>query len=118
MRDLLGSRDSAFFWWCLPVAVGLAGSFLTNNFTLVAGVWCVCLAWMGAGCLLNAVRCRRLHCYIAGPVFILGAVGELLSATGMNVLGPHSAKNIAVAALLLALFSFVPETLWGRYLSR
>jgi hypothetical protein len=118
MHDLLSTRTSAFFWWCVPIAIGFAAAFLSSNSTLVAGVWCVCLAWMGAGCLLKAVRCRRLHCYLAGPTFMIGAVAELLVATGWSAPGPHAATNIAGGVLVLALLSFVPEMVWGRYIGR
>ena len=118
MDDLLSTRASAFFWWCLPLAIGFAAGFLSSNSTLVAMVWCACLAWMGTGCVLNAVRCRRVHCYIAGPVFILGAIAEALVVTGMNVFGPHAANNIAGATLIVALLSFLPEMVWGRYIAR
>src|SRR5579864_5770359 len=118
MHDLLSTRTSAFFWWCLPLAIGFVAGLLSRNATLVAGVWCVCFAWMGTGCVLNAVRCRRLHCYIAGPVFILGAIAEGLVATGMSVFGSHAASNIAGATLILALLSFVPEIVWDRYVER
>jgi hypothetical protein len=118
MSDLLSTRGSAFFWWCLPLAIGLAAGFLNSNSTLGAAVWCVCLAWMGTGCLLNVVRCRRLHCTIAGPVFMLGAIAELLVAVGRNPFGPHAANNIVGVSLLLALLSFVPEMIWGRYIGR
>jgi len=30
---------------------------------------------MGGACLVNAVRCGRLHCYVTGPFFLLGAIG-------------------------------------------
>ncbi|HLY07652.1 MAG TPA: hypothetical protein VKR31_18035 [Rhizomicrobium sp.] len=118
MDDFLNTRTSAFFWWCLPLAIGFATGLLGNHPTLVAMVWCACLAWMGAGCVLNAVRCRRLHCYIAGPVFILGAIAEGLVSTGMRIFGSHAVSNIAGATLILALLSFIPEMLWGRYAGR
>jgi len=118
MDDLLNTRTSAFFWWCLPLAIGFAASFLSSNSALVAMVWCVCLAWMGTGCVLNAIRCRRLHCYIAGPVFILGAIAEGLVATGMSVFGSHAVSNIVGVTLILVVLSFVPEMVWGRYVSR
>ena len=67
---------------------------------------------MGTGCVLNAIRCRRLHCYISGPAFLLGAL-----AAGLFGLGavPQTLNNIVSATLGIVLLSFVPEIVWRRY---
>lgn len=117
MTDLLRKPGSAFFWWCLPLAIGFGTSLIGGvRPSYRAAVWSVALAWMGTGCVLNAIRCRRLHCYIAGPVLVLGAIGEALIAGGVSLFGAHAESNIAGVALVLALLSFVPERIWGRYL--
>jgi hypothetical protein len=119
MADLLRRPGSAFFWWCLPLLIGFGTSLLSGaRSTYVAAVWSVSLAWMGTGCILNALRCRRLHCYIAGPALVLGAIGEALLASGVVTIVAHAQNNIAGAALVLALLSFVPEMFWGRYLGQ
>jgi len=44
-------------------------------------------------CVLNARRCHRLHCYISGPVFLLGAVAPLVDGSGSaatRLAFPHS----------------------------
>lgn len=77
-------------------------------------VWAVALAWMGTGCTLNALRCRRRHCIISGPVLLLGAIATGLIALGVlpggNALGEAVNGTLAVAAL-----SFLSECLWGLY---
>ena len=76
---------------------------------------CVILfVWMGTGCILNARRCHRLHCYISGPTFLLGAVALGLLAAGLLGFGPHALDNIVVVTLVIALLSFVPE-IWKKY---
>jgi hypothetical protein len=116
MTDLLARLGSAFFWWCLPLALGFGGQAFWPH--VEGPIWALSLAWMGTGCILNAVRCRRLHCYIVGPVFLIAAIVEILMAAGLVVLGAHAASNVAGAALVLALLSFVPELIWGRYVRR
>jgi hypothetical protein len=116
MTDLLARPGSALFWWCLPLAAGFVGQSFWPR--AEAPIWAISLAWMGTGCILNAVRCRRLHCYIAGPVFLSAAIAEILLAIGAIALGRHAATNIAGAALLVALLSFVPEFIRGRYVRR
>jgi hypothetical protein len=116
MTDLLRRPGSAFLWWCPPLLIGFGTSLLSGaRPSYVAAVWSASLAWMGTGCILNALRCRRLHCFIAGPALVLGAIGEALLATGVVAFGAHAENNIAGAALVLALLSFVPEMFWGRY---
>lgn len=77
-------------------------------------MWAVALAWMGTGCALNALRCRRLHCFIAGPVLWLGAIACGLVALGIlssgDALGEAVNGTLAVAAL-----SFLAECVWDLY---
>ena len=109
--DLTASRAAWFFWYG-PVAVILAGSFWTAGRNwLWAGAFCV----MGIGCLINARRCHRLHCYFTGPLF-LAAAGYAIAAQFqlvplrvdiflLIVLGPSCAFQCA-------------ERLFGRYRGR
>ena len=109
--DLTASRAAWFFWYW-PVAVILAGSFwAAGRNWLWAGAFCV----MGIGCLINARRCHRLHCYFTGPLF-LAAAGYAIAAQFqlvplrvdiflLIVLGPSCAFQCA-------------ERLFGRYRGR
>ena len=77
-RDILSSpwRALAVFW--LPaIAIVVAGSsgFSSSGQTIV---WTVALGTMGAACIANALRCRRVHCYITGPFFLVMALVSLL----------------------------------------
>jgi len=89
--------------------------YLTPAWTAL--VWAVALAWMGTGCVLNALRCGRRHCLISGPVLWLGAIAAGLVALGIlsngNALGEVVNGTLAAAAL-----SFVAEWFWGRYAYR
>lgn len=79
-----------------------------------SAIWAVALAWMGTGCGLNALRCRRRHCFLAGPVLWLGAIAAGLVALGVlsggNVLGEVVNGTLSVAAL-----SFLAECFLGLY---
>ena len=72
-QDWVRRAGTGFAWWCLPLCVGLAAKPFALSARATAVVWMVSFLWMGTGCILNAVRCRRLHCYISGPVFLTGA---------------------------------------------
>jgi hypothetical protein len=115
-RDWTGRPGMAFVWWCLPLGVGLASGLTSLSARAIAPIWAVSFVWMGTGCLLNARRCHRLHCYISGPAFLLGAVALGLFAAGVLAFGPHSLNNIIGITLAIAALSFVPEMIWRKHL--
>jgi hypothetical protein len=103
--------------WCLP----LAGLLISNQggglVQIVA--WPTLLTWMGIACLLNARGCRRLHCYLTGPFFLLLAVISLLHGLGTVPLGTRGWSTLSLVLLIGGLFLFyVPEWLLGRYLPK
>jgi hypothetical protein len=115
-RDLVRQPLSFCLWWGLPIAIGAAATLLRVSIQAGAGLCAVLFAWMAAGCLLNARRCHRLHCYISGPVLLLGAIMAALVAFGMIRVSPQMFGNAVSAILVLALFSFVAEMVWKRYI--
>src|SRR5258708_2229969 len=72
-KDWARQPLTIILWWGLPIAVGVSVSLLHPPFRVAAGVCAVAFAWMATGCLLNARRCHRVHCYISGPVLLLFA---------------------------------------------
>jgi hypothetical protein len=70
---------------------------------------------MAVGCLLNARRCRRVHCYISGPVLLLGVVFTIMVAAGILDISSKVFNDAVGATLALAMLSFVPEVIWKRY---
>lgn len=109
--DWVKQPVTAALWWCLPLCLGILASVLLPSPRTTAVAWAAMFAWMGTGCVLNALRCQRLHCYISGPVFFLGAVAAGLFAAGVFA---TRLNNIVGATLAFALLSFVPEMLWRR----
>src|SRR5215469_13867340 len=102
------------FWWGAPIALGVSTNFLGLSLGWTASIWAAAFAWMGTGCILNALRCARLHCFISGPVLWLGAIATAL--VGIGVLsGRHALGNSVNITCALALLSFVPECVWGMY---
>jgi hypothetical protein len=115
-KDWVGRPGKGFVWWCLPLGIGFAANYFASSPRAAALVWMIAFVWMGTGCLLNARRCHRLHCYISGPAFIIGAAALALFAVGVAQLGRHSLNNIVGVTLAVALLSFVPEMFWRKYL--
>jgi hypothetical protein len=114
-KDLVRQPVSALVWWGLPIAIGVSAGFLGLSLRADAALWVGLFVWMATGCLLNAWRCHRVHCYISGPVFLLGALFAALLAAGLLDVGPRGFNNMIGAVLVLALLSFVPEMVWKRY---
>jgi hypothetical protein len=114
-NDWVRRPGMGFVWWCLPLGVGVAANFIAFSARSTAIVWVVMFVWMGTGCILNARRCHRLHCYISGPAFFLGAAALTLFAVGVTPLGAHSLNNVVGITLCAVLLSFVPEMIWRKY---
>jgi hypothetical protein len=103
--------------WGAPISVILAGSVLLglNRVDLTdAGVlWVLGTVWLGATCLLNARRCGRTHCWIAGVALPVVAVVGVLNLVGALAL-PWNAYLALVWLSILA--AFVIEWMRGPYL--
>ena len=117
--DILSNPWLAAAVFCLPVAViALSGNFDLGNGARAA-VWAVCLGVMASGCLINARRCGRLHCYFTGPFFILMALASLSYGFGWLPLGTSGWNWIGAVTLCGAvILSCVPELLLGKYRRR
>jgi hypothetical protein len=71
---------------------------------------------MGVACLLNALRCGRIHCLFTGPFFIIGAICSLGYGLGLLPLGPSGWKWIGDVTIIGAIaLCCVPELVFGRY---
>lgn len=117
LRDWARQPSSWIMWWGLPILIGISTNFLRLPLAVAAFVWAGVLAWMGTGCLLNARRCSRLHCFISGPVLWLGAIAAGSVGAGV-IVGAHALSNLVSITTVLALLSFVPEMIWGKYAHR
>jgi len=67
VNQTFGADTDRLEYVCL-VAMILAGRADVNDAWRTA-VWTAALVTMGTVCLVNALRCRRTHCYITGPSF-------------------------------------------------
>ena len=84
-----------------------------------AVVWAVCLGVMAAGCLVNAIRCGRMHCYFTGPFLLLMALASLSYGFGWLPLGTSGWNWIGGVTLGgVILLTCVPELLFGKYRRR
>jgi len=105
-------------YWLPPLAI-VASGFLGVGGLTVTVIWTMSFTIMGVVCVINALRCGRMHCYFMGPFLLLLGVGSLLHGLGAVFLGPNGWQwlgGIAVAGA--AFLMVVPERMWGRYARR
>ena len=115
-RDILSSRWRVFILYWLPaIAIVLAGAPVISNGWRTA-VWTVALATSGMACIVNALRCGRVHCYLTGPFYILMALVALLYGLGTLRLGKNGWNLLALITVtgVIALW-YLPEMFLGKY---
>lgn len=115
-RDVLSSPWRAFVWFWLPaIAIAVTGNSGLGNVWRTL-VWTIALSTLGVGCIANAVRCGRVHCYLTGPFFLVMAVVTLLYGLGVAQLGAHAWNLIGLTILLGAIaLCCLPELFLGKY---
>ena len=118
-RDILSSRLRVFLLYWLPaIAIVVAGvPAISSGWRTV--VWTVALGTMGVACIVNALRCGRVHCYLTGPFFLLMALIALSYGLGMLHLGGNGWNLLGLIALIgtIALW-YLPEMFLGKYRQR
>lgn len=118
-RDLLCNRavTSAVFW--LPSLALIISSAAGANPILRTAIWVAALTTMGAGCVVNARRCGRVHCYFTGPFFLAMAIVTLLYGSGIARLGTHGWSMISLGLVIGTLIlCCLPEAFFGRYVQK
>jgi len=103
--------------WGIPILALILSQ--TNFSHYQRFVWPVALLWMGIGCLLNASRCRRRHCFYTGPFFLMLALVSFLHGWNILSFGNKGWFWIGWSALIggISLIIF-PEWVWGKYAKR
>ena len=117
-RDLSANTRALFLIWIVPIGLLFGLNFTTDFFgpRTQIGVAAALFAWMGSACTLNALRCHRLHCMIAGPAFLVAAVALALIALDVADFGRDGPNFIIWGTFAIVAFSFLPERMFGRYI--
>lgn len=115
-RDILAKLPlTALIFWVPILAIAITGYAQVGD-GVRTGVWTAGCLVMGAGCIVNAMRCGRLHCYLTGPFFLLGALVTLLYGLGVLPLGDNGWGIIGYTLLAgTVLLTYLPEYFLGRY---
>ena len=115
-RDILSSRWRVFILYWLPAsAIVVAGApAISSGWRTV--VWTVALATMGMACVVNALRCGRVHCYLTGPFFLLMALIALSYGLGILRLGGNGWNLLGLITLIGAMALWcLPEMFLGKF---
>jgi hypothetical protein len=114
--DILQTRGATATLYGLPVLAIVASGFLKAGSPWRPITWVVALTTMGLACTVNAFRCGRVHCYITGPLLLLGALVALLDALAIIHLSP-TGWNALSGALIVGVLAayYVVESALGRY---
>ena len=112
--DAKNARDvtilpAAWLLWYAAIAFDHRGIFWTPGRNWL---WAAAFAVMGIGCVVNASRCQRLHCYFTGPLF-LAAAGYAI-ASQFRLIPLHASLFLLVVVGLACAFQFA-ERPFGRY---
>ncbi len=118
-KDLLARRGTTFLVYGVPTIAIVATSLGGVAEIVVTVVWTLAFTVMGVACVVNAVRCGRVHCYFTGPFLLLLAAASLLHGLRVVSLGPNGLQWLGLVAIVgTVVFLTVPERLWGRYARR
>jgi hypothetical protein len=99
--------------WVVPGGIAVAAFFGAMQLPILLVPGAAACVVMGVACLVNAARCRRLHCYITGPYFLLVAfaAGVAFALDAANAY--HSREWLLLAIGLAPLLVWLPERLTG-----
>lgn len=115
-RDLLRQRWTVVAVYWLPAAAIVASGFFAMPSAWRGALWAMALVTMAIGCIVNALRCHRVHCYATGPFFLAMAVIALLYGLGVASLGAHGWNLLgAIAVGGALLLYYLPERVFGTY---
>ena len=112
-NDDLARRPIRWLLWGVPAVLFAVGAFVPPLPRLL--LWTPALLIAGVVCLANAGRCRRLHCYITGPLYLIAALTTVL--VGMGVV-PLPWRWIAWGVIGGTILAHTPEWVRGRYVAR
>lgn len=117
-QDWVGNARSYVIAWGLPTAALAVGAFITPPERTY--IWSAALVWMGFACIVNALRCGRLHCYLTGPFFLLMAVLTALHGFEVLWLGVNGWWWLGFTLVFVGggLLWYLPERMWGRFAGR
>lgn len=114
--DFLGNPAMSMVLFYLPIVALAASSVLNHEPGLRAIIWTAALSVLGGSCVANALRCRRVHCYLTGPFFLMMAAVTALNGFGIAPFALIAWNTIVLTVSVGGVaLCYLPELLMGRY---
>jgi len=117
-KDLLGNGGQMLLIYGVPfVVIQVAGNF--GSFQVATLIPALMLLGVSFICLINIVKCKRVHCYFICPWFL--AAGLALTIYGFRLIsfGPDTWSLLVNAAIVGGVcISMHMEMTWGKYFSK
>ena len=115
-RDILRSWRQTVLAFGLPIGAIIATGNPAIGDAWRTAVWTAACLVMGGACLLNAVRCGRIHCYFTGPFFLAMAGVTALFGAAVVPLGRNGWNAIGLTLLVGGVvLTFGPEPILRKY---
>ena len=115
-RDIFASLPLAILIFWIPILAIAVTGYAHIGYMLRTAVWTGGCLIMSIGCIVNAMRCGRLHCYLTGPFFLAVALATLGYGLGILPLGKSGWGIIGYTLLAgVVLLTYLPEHFLGRY---
>ena len=119
---LLAARDNArdpvrwMLFWGIPIGAMVLTNLLPLTAPVKMGAIIVSFAWIGVACLVNAMRCSRVHCWFTGPWCLLTSLLLLANVLAVPFITDFSFTVMANigGAVAFALW-LLPELFLGKY---
>src|SRR6202163_29322 len=99
-RDLLSDRLWIALLYELPGLALIASGFFAIGLVWRTAIWTTALTIMGAACVVNALRCGRVHCYVTGPFLLVMAIVALLYGLGGLPFGQDGWNALRLVGLI------------------
>lgn len=114
--DILSNpRLTGALYW-LPALALIVSGFLDIDQFWRTIIWTAALSVMAGACIVNALRCGRVHCYLSGPFLLIMAVFVLSRGIQPAPLGERGWNMLGLTVLVgILVLWFVPERFLGRY---
>ena len=113
-QDFINQRLGSFLLWGAPALVMVATALISIGDVPHGIIWAACLSVCGVGCVANALRCGRRHCFVTGPFFLVMAMASLL--VGFGVLSLAWGWLGLTTMLGAVLLTYVPDRYFGKYI--
>ena len=114
-EDLVGNAGGQLLIYGVPfIALQLAGNL--GGFVVATAIPAIAFLLVGATCIYNAWRSRRVHCFFLGPWCLLAGVMTALYSFRVIDFGRDSWSLIVNTGMMGALILYIAsERIWGKY---